>query len=232
MNSRKQILFSLLLMVFLQGCFRAQTTNNELPTVEVTATTERPTSTITSAPLPSATVTPTVAEVLPTPPPNVTITAVGGNLYIRRGPGFEYDPIAVLTKGSSADVIGQDVLSKWAQVNIPDSDRTGWVSLMSTLTQVTGELSQVPDFTFTDWAKPAYVKNCTEHNIYIMPGEVYLYNLYTNSKYLNEAQVNPGTYRVYDVSLPDEPEIQIIEVREGVTVYITVNGLGVEHDCP
>jgi len=57
-------------------------------------------------------------------------------------------------------------------------------------------------------------------------------NFYTNGESLNEAQINPGVYTVYDLFVPGEPAIETIDVREGVTVYITVNGLGVSHKCP
>lgn len=234
MNAHKVILFALLLTVFLQGCQPARMASApalDVATLPATSTPE-PTVTKEVAPLPSPTVPPTATEVLPTSQPSVTITAAGGNLYIRRGPGMEYDRIGLLEKGASANVIGQDVLSKWVQVSLPASGQIGWVSIMTDLTQVDGDLSQVPDFTFTDWAQPAYVKNCTEHDLYIMPGEIYLYNLFTNARYLNEAQLNPGVYTVQDLFLPDEPVIQTIDVREGATIYLVVDGDGTKHNCP
>lgn len=232
MTAFHKILISLLLALLLQGCFRAQTIVDDSPVVEATTTVERPTSTVTSTPLSTATAVPTATEVLPTPIPRVIITAVGGNLYIRRGPGTEYDRIGLLSKGSSAEVIGQDVLSKWLQVIIPGSDITGWVSIMTDLTHVDGDLGQVPDFTFTDWAKPAFIKNCTEHNFFIQPGEISLFSAYTNSKYLNEVQVDPGVYTFYDLFLPGEPETETVDIREGETYYITVDGSEVKHNCP
>lgn len=232
MTAMKKLIPALLLFFLAQGCVPAQQPQPEVMEVESTATVENQLPVETSTPLPTATAVPTATEVLPTPQPMVTIHAVSGNLYIRRGPGIEYDRIGVLTKGTSAEIIGQDVLSKWVQVNVPDSDRTGWVSIMTEFSQVDGDLSLVADFTFTDWPKPAYIKNCTEHDILIQPGEIYLYNLWTNGQFLNEAQVNPGTYTVYDMFVPGEPEIETVDVREGMTIYITVNGEGVKHNCP
>ena len=231
MNARIKLIVPLLLLVVAQGCVPAQPAEVDVAPA-ATSTVTRPPATATSTPLPPPTATPVATEVLPTPQPAVTITATGGTLYIRRGPGLEYDRIGALTKGSSASIIGQDVLSKWVQITIPDSERTGWVSNMSSLTRIDGDLSSVPDFTYTDWAKPAYVKNCTEHEILIQPGEIRLLNFYTNGESLNEAQINPGVYTVYDLFVPGEPAIETIDVREGVTVYITVNGLGVSHKCP
>ncbi|MCQ3939051.1 MAG: hypothetical protein DPW18_18685 [Chloroflexi bacterium] len=231
MLKTRRVFYIFILALFIQGCFFTPAMDDRPQTMEQTSAAYRPTPTASSTPLPSPTVVPAAGTALPTLQP-VTITAVGGNLYIRRGPGMEYDRIGVLKKGSSAQVIGRDVLSRWVQVNVPGSDRTGWVSIMTDLSRIDGDLNPIPDFTFTDWPQPAYIKNCTEHDLYIMPGEIYLYNLYTNSKYLNEAQVNPGVYTVYDLFVPGEPEIETVDVREGMTVYITVNGLGVKHNCP
>jgi hypothetical protein len=168
----------------------------------------------------------------PEPLPSVRVIAFDGNLYIRRGPGTEYNRIGLLKKGESAQVIGQDVLSKWVQVIIPNTEFTGWVSLLTPFTKIEGDLSRVDSFTFTEWPLPAYIKNCTEHDIMIEPVSLYLYSLYTNSKYLNEVQIDPGTYDVYDLFLPDGPKIQTVDIQEGETFYITVDGAGTEHLCP
>ncbi|MDP4029496.1 MAG: SH3 domain-containing protein, partial [Gallionella sp.] len=185
-----------------------------------------------NTPLPAPTVALTATEIPPTPAPQVTITSVKGNLYIRRGPGLEYNPIAVLNKDTSAEVIASDVLSNWVQVLIPNSEKTGWVSIQTGYSNIDGDLSILPDFTFTDWPAPAYVKNCTEHDMFITPGDIYLPNLRTNAEYKNEVQVNPGNYSAFDLFLPGEPEAQKFEIREGVTAHITINGLGVTHKCP
>lgn len=185
----------------------------------------------TSTPLSTPTVVP-ITQTLSTPQPRVTITAVRGNLYIRRGPDLAYNRIGILKNGESAEVIGQDVLSKWAQINIPNSDVTGWVSLMTNYSEVTGDLSKIPDFTFTDFPLPAYIKNCTEHELYVEPGGFYLYDLYTNADSLNEIRVDSGVYSIYDLALADEPLIQTVDIQEGETAYIMVNGLGEKHKCP
>lgn len=194
---------------------------------------EEVSATLTSTPLPTATLVPTTEpSATPQPVSSVRITAVNGNLYIRRGPGTAYSRIGLLSKGSSADVIGQDMLSKWVQVNIPGIDATGWVSLLTPYSQLDGDLSEVPAFTFTEWPQPAYIKNCTEHNLLILPNEFYLYDLFTNSQYLNEVQVDPGVYQIKDLSVAGEPVYETVDVQEGETVYITVNALGESHNCP
>lgn len=223
-------------MLLVQGCFRGQsgsaliTTTEEAVVRAATFTPAPPTFT----PPPSPTPAPAAVEVSPTPEltANVTVTAARGNLYIRRGPGTPYDRIGVLSKGESAVVIGRDVLSKWVQIQIPGLDEaTGWVSLLTEFSEIQGDLSQVPAFTFTDWPQPAYIENCTEHDLLILPNELYLYNLYANDKYLNEVQIDPGTYNIQDLFVDGEPVYMTVDVREGQTLYITENALGEMHKC-
>lgn len=200
--------------------------------VEETSAVNGPSSVVSSTPLSTPRPAPVILEPSPTPKPAVTVTAVNGNLFIRRGPNTLYNQIGVLYEGSSAEVIAQDVLGEWAQIKIPNSEETGWVSLLTRYSKIEGDLKSLPDFTFTDWPLPAYVKNCTEHDLILEPGDIYLFNLYTNAQYLNETQVDPGVYAVHDMFLPGAPEFQKISVKEGVTVYITENGLGEKHKCP
>ena len=239
MSTLRKVLIALLLIVFTQGCIL---TGGSMPStsdvVEPTWTSQANAASLntpipsTATPLPPPTVAPTATVILPTPLPSVNITAVDGNLFIRRGPGMPYNPIGFLRKGVSAQVLAVDVLSNWAQINVPDMDTTGWVYLHTPYSKIDGDLSQLPDFTFTEWPAPAYIKNCTEHDMLIGPNEIYLYSLWTNSKYLNEEQFDPGVYEVYDLFVPGEPLVQTIDLQEGETFYITLNGLGVEHHCP
>jgi hypothetical protein len=189
-------------------------------------------STLTPTPLPTGTPAPVTLEPSPTPQPSVRITAVGGNIFIRRGPGTQYNQIGILYDGMSAEVIAQDVLSRWVQVNIPDSDRTGWVSVQTRFASVVGDLKSLPNFTFKDWPLPAFVMNCSEHDMILEPGDIVIYNVFTHTLYMNEVQVDPGLYTVHDAYLPGAPAIQKVDVREGMTVYITENGLGETHKCP
>ncbi|MBK6647807.1 MAG: SH3 domain-containing protein [Anaerolineales bacterium] len=232
---RRFFTLTLAVMMIAQGCrFTPQPnvdggaqTLTATPTAQPALPTDVPTLPATATPGPTS-----QPSATPEPLPSIRITATDGNLYIRRGPGAEYNQIGLLTKGESAQVIGRDVLSKWVQVNVPGAEFTGWVSLLTPFTKLEGDLSQVEAFTFTDWPLPAYIRNCTEHDLLIGPNELYLFNLFTNSNYLNEAQVNPGRYDIYDLFLPGEPKIQTVDVREGETVHITVDGSGTEHLCP
>ncbi|MDO8753996.1 MAG: SH3 domain-containing protein [Anaerolineales bacterium] len=234
MSILRKSLFLLIIAVITQGCMLTQTADSGLQTVEdkTPITVNGLPSTVPNTPLPLLTVVPATLELSPTPLPKITISAVKGNLYIRRGPGLEYNQIGVLLKDTSTEVIARDVLSNWLQVLIPNSDNTGWVSIQTIYSKIDGDLDKLPDFTFTDWPLPAYIKNCTEHDMFITPGDIYLPNLYTNAQYKNEVQVNPGSYTAFDLFVPGEPEAQKFEIREGVQVYITINGLGVKHKCP
>jgi hypothetical protein len=227
-NIKTKQWISLLLVIFVIGCAPQQVTVDQNAQIETP--TLRP-ATVTSTPYPTATIESLLTQTA-TPQTIVTITAVDGNLYIRRGPNMAYNRIGILKKGESAKVIAQDVLSNWVQIQIPNSEITGWVSVMTRFSEINGDLKSLPNFTFTDFPKPAYIKNCTEHVLLVMPGEYYLENLYTNAKYLNEVRVDSGVYSIYDVTLPDEPLIQTVDMQEGEIAYITVNGLGESHKCP
>lgn len=222
----------LVIVVITQGCLRVKLDAPVVPTAREVDPTQTEIAMADSTPLPTPILAATATEVFPTPLPKITITAAKGNLYIRRGPGMEYNPIAVLIKGTSAELTARDVLSKWAQALIPNSDKTGWVSIQTEYSKIEGDLSNLPNFTFTDWPAPAYIKNCTENDMLITPGDITLSSLYTNAQYKNVVQVNPGSYTVFDLFVPGQPEVQKIEIREGMEAYITVNGLGVKHKCP
>lgn len=234
MSKFRKALILISIALVAQGCMLTQTADSGLQTVEdkTPITVNGLPSTVPNTPLPAPTIAPTATEISPTPLTKVTITSVKGNLYIRRGPGLEYNPIGVLLENTSTEVIAHDVLSNWVQALIPNSDSTGWVSIQTLYSKIDGDINNLPDFTFTDWPAPAYIKNCTEHDMFIMPGDIYLPNLYTNAEYKNEVQVNPGSYTAFDLFVPGEPEAQKFEIREGVQAYITMNGLGVKHKCP
>lgn len=196
------------------------TPTNVAPTV-VQPTLAQPTQTLvpTGTPLPAATAN-----------PQVTISAVGGNVFIRRGPGMAYNPIGVLYKGTSQVILARDVLSRWVQVALPNSEKTGWIYLNSGFSKVEGDLNNVPDFTTSDWPVPGYLINCTHHDMYIMPGEVVLPASFGYPP--NDVWLYPGFYTVQDIMVAGEPKVLDIEMREGVDIEVRVDGTGEKRKCP
>jgi hypothetical protein len=231
MSKYRNIFSALLLTAMMQACAGLQLDSiPALPTPRAIETVSQvesnPTITPTKTLIPTLTlepVTPTVALA------HVTITAVKGNLNIRRGPDVAFNPIAVLYKDTSAKVIAHDVLTKWAQIIIPGTDKTGWVSLLTNYSSVKGDLASLPGFTPTDWPIIAYLRNCTHHEMFIMPGEITLPSSFGYPE--NEIWLNPGHYIVYDLSLPDLPEVKTFDIREGQEIEIIDDGAGEHRKC-
>lgn len=216
--------------LLLQACASAVTVT---PPPKPAATSQPATPTVPQPTVPAATPTPlpaATAQPTETVAPRVVISAAGGNVFIRRGPGMAYNPIGVLFKGTSETVLARDVLSRWVQVRIPNSEKTGWIFVNSGFTQVEGDLASVEDFTTTDWPVPGYLINCTHHDMYIMPGEVILPASFGYPP--NDVWLYPGFYTVQDIMVAGEPKVLDIEMREGVDLEIRVDGSGEKRKCP
>jgi len=232
---RRGKFIALAFFVLLQACVRLQVAApSTLPPIQdiSTVTTQEPVklpATSTPRVVPStATQTRFPSTQLPTP--KIIITAIKGNLFIRRGPDMAFNPIGVLYKGTKADVIGRDVLTKWVQVIIPNSKNTGWISIQTVYSKVEGDISSLPDFTPTVWPVAAYLRNCTYHEMYILPGEITLPSSLGYPE--NEIWLYPGRYTVYDLDLPDYPAVLDVDIREGSDVEILIDGLGEKRKCP
>lgn len=235
-TSKRRILFvAFLLLGFTQACLRARLgAPVSLPPVqeiEPIATEEQNGSFMPpTAKFDTPTSTPTEFSPAPTSLPEVTITAVKGNLFIRRGPDLAYNPIGVLYNGTRADAIARDVLSGWVQILIPNSGHKGWVSVQTNYSRVEGDLHALPDFTSTDWPVAAYLRNCTQHEMYILPGEITLPSSLGYPE--NETWLYPGKYTVYDLDVADYPEVMKVDIREGSDIEILVDGVGEHRKCP
>lgn len=174
--------------------------------------------------------TPGLSQPSATPIPSVTITAIKGNLFIRRGPNMAYNPIGVLYKDTSAKVVARDVLSDWVQVQIPGSGQTGWVSVQTDYSQVEGDLAPLPEFTVTDWPQAAYVRNCTHHRMYVPEIDMVIPSSFEYPE--NEVWIYPGTYTALDIDMNDYPEVETFTVKEGSVVEIRWDGSGEKRKCP
>ncbi|MCJ7434230.1 MAG: SH3 domain-containing protein [Anaerolineales bacterium] len=183
-------------------------------------------------------VTPIAPTPTPTPPPTPThsivfmVTAVNGNIFIRRGPNLAYNPISVLKKGESATGLARDVLARWVQIPIPGQpDKTGWVSIQTDHTVVNGNVRDLPEFMTVDWPVASYLRNCTHHQMIIKPGDTIIPSLYGAPG--NEVWIFPGVYTVYDFDLPDQPEVMSsFDLREGLEIDIRTDGSGETRKCP
>jgi hypothetical protein len=122
------------------------------------------------------------------------------------------------------------VLTKWAQIAIPNSDKTGWVSLLTEYSKVDGDIDLLPGFTFTEWPVIAYLRNCTHHQMYILPVEITVPSSYGTPE--NEIWLNPGHYTALDLDLPDTPEVKSFDIREGQVIEIVEDGTGEHRKCP
>ena len=230
----RNISITLLFVLLTQACALAGlTAPSALPTardVAPTATQER------SAPLATSTPTagiPTATEIIPTSTPylpKVILSVVKGNIFIRRGPDMAFNPTGVLYKDTSVKVIARDVLSKWVQIEIPNSDKTGWVSIQTQYSEIRGDIQYLPEYTPTEWPVPAYVRNCTHHQMYVLPVEILLPSSYRSPD--NEAWIYPGSYTVIDLDVSGEPTVAEITVKEGSEIEIRDDGSGEHRKCP
>ncbi len=162
----------------------------------------------------------------------VTVTAVDGNLFVRRGPHLAFNPIDVLYEGNTITAVGRDMLSMWLQVEQPaQAGSMGWISIQTRFSKVAGEITSLPVIDTTDWPIGAFIRNCTHHQMLAQPGDYFLPSSYEFPD--NEVSVFPGIYSVYDLEVPDKPVlIEMVELREGLEVDIREDAEGERRKCP
>lgn len=157
-------------------------------------------------------------------PEGTTVTAATGNLYIRRGPGSIYNIVAGLSKGVTTKAVGRNEKSDWLAIEIPNANgKVGWISMGTSYTQLNGSMQSLSLYPF-DEAKPAYLQNCTLHDMTTKPGQ---WNLPAKTT----QKVNPGEYRILDMST-GQSGVQDANLKEGNTISIKTDGNGTSHSCP
>ena len=119
---------------------------------------------------------------------------------------------------------GRDRISRWIRIELPSqSGVEGWITTETDYTQIHGDVSNLP-FIETEPASPAFIRNCTKHEILILPAEVYLLSKY-NTPY-NEERFNVGVYQIYDTDIPGNVRLEDISLSEGKTVDVRYDGNG------
>jgi hypothetical protein len=155
---------------------------------------------------------------------DITVTAATGNLFVRRGPGTTYNIVSGFSKGVTTKAVGRNEKNDWLAIEIPLAKGViGWISLGTGYTELHGKLSDLPLYPY-DEPKPAYVANCTLHDMTTRPGQ---WNLPAKTT----QKVNPGEYQFLDMST-GQSKVMEATLKEGNTVYIKVDGDGASHSCP
>jgi len=231
-------LITIAIVIFSQACTATTPVVSETPFSQPAELlpTQSPINTSTPViqndPVTSTAATPTNDVVVTKSASEITVTAIKGNIFIRRGPNLAYNPISVLKKGESATGLARDVLARWVQIPIPSQPgKTGWVSIQTNFTVVTGNIRDLPEFMTIDWPVASYIRNCTHHDMIIKPGDTIIPSSYGAPD--NELWIFPGTYTVYDYDLPDQPEVMSsFDLREGIEIDIHTDGSGETRKCP
>ena len=159
------------------------------------------------------------------------MAATKGNLFIRRGPDLGFNPIAVLKDGQSARALARDVLSNWLQIPIPGQpDKSGWVSIQTHYSVVSGDVMNLPELAQTYWPVAASLRNCTHHQMEADPAGIVLPPVDQFPD--NEVQMNPGTYAIRDIDVDRSPVVAEVVLQEGSAIDIRTDGDGVRKKCP
>jgi hypothetical protein len=214
---------------------RATSTPGEVPTW-----TPRP-GDLTQTALPTATRPAPVSSATPVPPtPTVTAPVVatpkivrvmieGGNLFVRRGPSLDYNQIGVLYDGETVLATGRDRVSRWIRIALPSDPLVeGWVTTETSYTFIDGDIPNLP-YIETEPARPAYIRNCTKHELWVIPAEVKLLDKFEAPD--NEERFPVGIYQVYDFENPDNKPIEEVSLSEGKSVDIQYDWTGEKSKC-
>ncbi len=123
------------------------------------------------------------------------------------------------------------MLSRWLQIRVPGGEqKTGWVTLVTDYTVVTGDVQSLPESQTTVWPELAFLRNCTHDLMVADPGGVPIPAI----DYFpdNEVRINPGVYTIVDVDVDEYPQVLKVDIREGSAIDILVDGTGEKKKCP
>ena len=173
--------------------------------------------------------TPTSTPRIEASPMTVRVTIEGGNLFVRRGPGLEYNSVGVLYDGQTVIATGRDRISRWIRIALPAKPGTeGWITTETKYTLIDGDIPNLP-YIQTEPARPAFIRNCTGHELWVYPPGVQLLDE-SESPY-NEEQFSVGIYQIYDAENPENEPIEEVDLSEGETVDIRYDWTGERSKC-
>lgn len=247
------ILFLLISALVLPGCVPSQagetailiasSTPGEVPTwtprpadLTLTAfpTATRPFDQSQDGLVPVSSATPVPRTTTPTPqivasPQTVRVTIQDGNLFARSGPGLEYNSVGVLYDGVTVIANGRDRISRWLRVALPSNpEADGWITTETDYTLIEGDIPNLP-YIETEPARPAFIHNCTKHELWVMPAEVKLLDKFEAPD--NEERLSVGIYQIYDLENPEDKPIEEVSLSEGKTVDIQYDWTGEKSKC-
>lgn len=237
--SRNAFLFSSLVLLALatQACALRQ----RPVTGPITLPTQLQPSDITktaATPIPALQNDPTTPRVVPTAtfiytptPAAVTIKAVGGSLAIRTGPADVFDAIAVLQDGQSAPVLARSIQDGWVEIPIASQPGSlGWIYTKAGFSQLDGYVLDLPLITKVEWPFGAYLRNCTNHQVIVEPGDTVVPPV--SAAPANSVWFTPGLYTAYDMDVNNRPVITQLKLWSHTTVNLTKDGSGQKYLCP
>jgi len=185
-----------------------------------------PASVSSATPVPkTATLTPPIEAT----PKTVRVKIKGGNLFVHRGPSLDYNYVDVLYDGQTVLATGRDRISRWIRIVLPsDPYKEGWITTETDYTVIDGDIPNLP-YVEVEAARPAYIRNCTKHELWIYPPGVKLLDKF-ESPY-NEERFSVGVYQVYDAENQEDKPIEEVDLSEGETIDIRYDWTGERSKC-
>jgi len=160
----------------------------------------------------------------------VTITAVEGDIAIRKGPDKTFDATTSLKNGETATVLARSIMDGWVQIEIPSqAGETGWISVESNYSIVSGNLLDLPRIDAVEWNVGSYLINCTPHKMLVKPGDVTIAP--QGEAPNNRVWFPPGTYSVYDLDVTGEPVAANLTITEHREYHILKDGTRKQWTC-
>ena len=221
----------------LQACIPQNLPTTETPgehsPVDIPTWTPRPGETLGVLPTATKPSTPTstatALDLSTTTPAQISVNVEGGNLNIRRGPSVYYDMISVLKDGDTIPASARDRKGEWVYVEIPGSPgKFGWISLLTNYTIVRGHVDSLA-FKEADPAVGAYIRNCTNHTMWVMPAYIELAK--ESAAPYNEDRFWPGIFYIYDMNVDQDKPFMEVTIREGSQIDIIRDGNGTKSKC-